>query len=51
MKKPTLEQVQKAIKEIDKMHIKDIFRAIWQRLIEEGEVPCDICGKGDKQDW
>ncbi|MCH7534778.1 MAG: hypothetical protein IH948_03380 [Bacteroidetes bacterium] len=51
MRKPTLEEVQKAINEIDTGHLREVFRSIWKRLIKEGKVPCAICEEIDKEDW
>ena len=50
-KKPTLEEVKKTINEIDTGHLREVFRAIWKRLIKEGKVPCAICEEINKEDW
>jgi hypothetical protein len=51
MNKPTLEELKKAISEIDSGHLREVYRAIWQRLIKERKIPCEICGETDRTNW
>ena len=51
MNKPTLEEIKKAIDEIDPIDLEVLYNRIVKLLIETGKIPSEISAEDDMKDW
>lgn len=43
MNKPTIEEIKKAINEINAIYLQDLFDHLFNKLTDSGKFPCDDC--------